>query len=214
MNAGLGNLSLLTTTLLPDAMQPDTQWSALLQSVGQGVAAQFEKFCNRKLAYAAGDIAQFNADRKYLSLPRYPLVSVADIAQSDTADQNFQSLGPVNETVLQINFPSGLIEFGYITGPHFSRLQVTYTGGYWFETKEPTDEGYPTALPAGATPLPADLLDAWLEQCLFLFKERDLLGQRAIQKPGKESVGDYRFAEIGLTQRVQDVLTTYRRYSV
>lgn len=213
MNAGLGNFDSLKKAVLPDALQDDTQFDAMLLGIGRGVARTFEQFCNRRFAFVEDDRAEFPANRSYLSLPRFPVTLISAIEMRDTAGQEWYSLGATSDAALNVAYPTGLVEFGYVLGPNFSRVRVTYTSGFWFETLEPTDDGYPGAMPDGATPLPDDLRDAWLEQSQFLFTERDALGQRSIKKTSRESTGDYRFAEIGMLEHVAATLRQYVRFS-
>lgn len=212
MNLGLGNLTLLKNALLPDALQPDTQFDTYIKSIGAGVATSFEQFCNRKFGYVVNDTFECPANRTYVSLPRFPVVNVSAIDERDTADSDWQTLGTPEQATINIALESGLMEFGFIVAPHFARIRTTYTGGFWFETLEPGDDGYPSAMPAGASPLPADIQDAWLLQSQFLFIQRDVMGQRGIKKQDKESTGDFHIAEIPMLQYVQDILASYRRF--
>lgn len=181
MNAGLGNLATLKAFVLPEAMVAQTTFDARMATIGRGAAAAFERFLNRQLAYAVADTFETPANKSYVSLPRFPLVEVIDIAERDTAQDEFASLGAVNEVALNISENSGLVEFGVITAPSSSRLRVTYTGGYWFETREPADMGYPSAQPAGSTALPEDLKEAWLLHCQKIFERTRALSTAGVK---------------------------------
>ena len=213
MNAGLSNLATLKSIILPDAIAADTQFDAEILAIGRGVAASFDNFCNRRLMRAVGAIDEFDCNRSYASLRNYPIEQITAVDLRFTSQDDWESQ-PIFDVILNQSNESGIIDFNKILGPNISRLRVTYTGGYFFEQLEPADEGYPTELPDGATPLPPDMLDAWFEQCMSIFVARDTLGQKSIKKVDKETTGDYRFATIGLLQHVIDVLTPYRRYSV
>ncbi|MDR3405121.1 MAG: hypothetical protein P4L99_21685 [Chthoniobacter sp.] len=208
MNLGLGNLAVLKGFVLPEAQAATTDYDARLQAIGKGFAAHLENWCNRKFGYVANDTFTCTANRSYVALPRYPLITVADIAERDTAQDAFTSLGPVNEVALNISEPAGIVEFGFITAPYFARLQFTYTGGFWFETLEPTDDGYPSTIPEGATPLPGDLQQAWLLGCQRIFERSRTLSLQGIKDITRAGV-----QLLNLDEEVQGLVAPFRRFT-
>jgi len=55
MNAGLGTLTALKAQLLPATQRDGTKWDDLILGLGLGVAASFDRHCNRLLGWAADD---------------------------------------------------------------------------------------------------------------------------------------------------------------
>ena len=98
-------------------------------------------------------------------------------------------------------------------GSSLTRLRLTYVGGYFFETLEPTDGGYPTSTPSGSTALPNDLLLAWLTQINAWFLKRDKLNLIAAAGANPEAAGI--IAQLGqrsLEPEVKLMLQTFVRY--
>jgi hypothetical protein len=113
-------------------------------------------------------------------------------------------------TVVNVLLDSGLVMLDTEPGVWRDKLRFTYTGGFWFETAEPTDVGYPTAQPAGSEALPDDLLHAWLTQCALQFQLHDILGNTlAEKKPSTPPL-----AELKWVPQVEDVLRDYRRLTL
>lgn len=207
MDLGLGNLSTLKTYLLNAALQAQSTYDAAIIAIGKGVAAQFDKHCNRGLARLAGAIDEFTADRRHWYLNRYP-VEVITTVQSKTDD----TTGWVTETdrILVSALNTGFLHFGGMPAAWPARLRITYTGGYWYDTLEPTDLAYPTTQPTGTTALPADVRIAWLQQCSHIWASRDKLGIGLGKAPDQEQT----LAQVELLPQVTQLLASYRRYMV
>ena len=95
-------------------------------------------------------------------------------------------------------------------GGEGSRLRFTYTGGYFWEQLEPTDEGYPTARPDGAALVPDNLLIAWRLQCEFIWGQRDKLGLQIADKPAIDGA----VAKIRLLDSVRELLVPFTRFTL
>lgn len=187
MNAGFGNLDSLKRHLLAGSMAGETRFDQVIVDVALGVAGAMENFCNRKFARAVGDKAVFQADRASFILPRYPLEAVTAVEAKATDGDGWvaQELSFIQATSLA----SGII---YLqeqpdAGPYWSQVRFTFTGGYWFETLEPDDENYPSAMPDGATPLPAELRLAWLLQCREVWNKIDKIGAGLVDVPDNQT---------------------------
>lgn len=208
MNAGLSNLATLKAFVLPEALSEETTWDERLLAIGRGMAVGFEKFCNRKFTRAVGDVFTCSADRSYLCLARFPVESVASIAQKDDETTGFV-VQPAN-IIITIDQETGIVEFGTPLGPHTSILRVTYTGGYHFETLEPDDDGYPSAVPEGAAVLPEDLQHAWLLACQKIFERTRALSTAGVREPD----GQAQFLpSTKLDEGIQAMLLPYRRFA-
>jgi hypothetical protein len=94
-----------------------------------------------------------------------------------------------------------------IQGYFFSRIRITYTGGFWFPILEPADAGYPDTAPAGAALLPAAVKSAWYLQCQHVWKRWDKLGAQIAQDPEKQSA----LGAVALIPLVREMLAPFRR---
>lgn len=101
----------------------------------------------------------------------------------------------------------GYIMFISIQGYYWSRIQVTYTGGFWFPMLEPADAGYPDTMPATAHPLPAAVKSAWYLQCQQVWKRIDKLGAQIAQNPE----GQTALSGIGLIPLAEELLRPFQR---
>lgn len=203
MNTGLGNLTELKQQLLAAALQPQTNYDAIITAIGRGAAARFDSECNRSLAYAAGDSAEFSADRSLVFLPRYPLVAVTkvELKLADSADWAEQ-LGAVSA----LRSRSGMVSFGSAFGGETDTVRVTYTGGFWFDTEEAGN----TPQPAGTTKLPEDLRLAWYLTCRKIWEAIDKTGAKLTAVgPGAQFVT----GTLGDLKLVPDVEATLRKYT-
>lgn len=174
MNLGLGNLDSLKTHCLQASAQADTSFDDVLAAIGKGVAAAMQGYCNRDFARASGKIDQFSADRSYWIARAYPVEALTSLETQDSYGGAWTAQ-TLSSVLASSALDRGLIDFGGQLGSSLTRARLTYTGGYFFETLEPDDEGYPTATPAGSTALPDDLRLAWLTQCNAWFIKRDKL---------------------------------------
>jgi hypothetical protein len=206
MNCGLGNLESLKRHLLPSGtMAGETRFDQVMADLGQGVADDFENFCNRKFARAAGDVCVFQADRASFVLPRYPIEEITKVeVQVATADGWFEQ---ESSWLRSVSLASGVV---YLpeppdAGPYWAQVRFTCTGGYWFEQLEPDDEGYPSAQPAGAMGLPKGLRLAWLNHCRQVWNAYDKLGAGLVSKPDVQTV----IGELDYSASVKRTLGNY-----
>jgi hypothetical protein len=210
MDLGLGNLATVKGFVLPESIAVDTQYDSVLQVIASGIAKRFENYCNRKFARVVGDVATFDANRTHYNLPRYPLETVTQLELRATWQDPWDD---ITNTIVQVDEAIGQIFFGVFMADSLVMMQCTYTGGFFYETKEPTDEGYPTAMPEGATALPADLQGAWLMQTLHEFQCKDRLLPEGLADKTK-SRSDLRFEQMQLLPEVANAIEQYRRYQI
>ncbi|MDR1192187.1 MAG: hypothetical protein LBK60_11100 [Verrucomicrobiales bacterium] len=204
MNTGLGNLAALKDFILPAPMREQDDYDAMLAAIGAGVAAQVARFCNRKLAWAVDDTHDFPAGAPRYWLPRAPVASLAKIETLGASGE------PVGELSGFIWNRAGLVDLRALT-VSAEWLRATYTGGYWFETLEPTDDGFPSAPPAGATLLPADLRLAWLLQSQFVFEGKDHLLPKGLKDNQMIMTST---KDVKLTDGVKEMLRAFVRYQL
>ncbi len=206
MNLGLGNLASLKAFVLPEALGSETTFDARLQTIGKGVAAAMERECNRKFGRVVGEEFVCSADRSYVSLPRFPVEEVTKIERQDDLTTGYVELAA--NTLLNLDISVGMADFGYPMGIYRSLLRLTYTGGFFFEPLEPTDEGYPTSVPSGSTALPEDLRHAWLLQCQKHFEATRALSTAGVKEDNKAPLISTRLDEGTLA-----LLAPYRRFA-
>ena len=217
MNTGLGNLADLQGWLLPAEYATDTGFAAQLAILGPGVAAMLESFCNRKLARASDDLYETNADRLVVVLPRYPVEAISKVEVRSNIEEGWQDQGDPDQLLFNRRDEAGIVDIGGWLGGRYQRLRFTYTGGYWFETLEPTDDGFPSTMPDTATALPADLKFAWLQQCAEAWKVRAKLGIAITAQPvdpRTQAMLARSLDSLPLLPEVQAILRSYMRYQL
>ena len=211
MNAGFSNLDTLKKQLLAGTMKNDVRFDATILVIGQGVAGQFETFCNRKFMRVVGDTEILPADRCQFLLSRFPLEAITAVDLKMNEALGFESQSPTT-FYNTVGLKSGIVNCpeGADAGPWYAQVRFTYTGGYWWETLEPDDASFPSSMPAGASPLPQELFLAWVLQCRHLWSQIDKLGTD-ILKDGKPS--SLRFPE-EFAPTVQKTLGQFTRYNL
>lgn len=217
MNCGLGNLNDLQSWLLPVELQGDAVFATQLPIVGIGVLGMLETYCNRRFTRLVGDQFETNADRLVIILPRYPIETITAVEVRSQISQGWQDQGNPDDLLFNRRDSAGIVDLGGWLGGRYQRLRFTYTGGYWFETLEPTDVGYPSTMPAGANPLPGDLKMAWLQQCVEVWKMRPKLGVPVTAAPldaRTQALLARSLDALPLTPEVQNLLRVYTRYSM
>ena len=210
MNAGFSNLDTLKKHLLASTLKNDVRFDKVIAALGLGVAGLISNSCNRKFARVENDTAVFSADRCEFLLPRTPLesVSLTEVKTNEVdgwvaqTDPNF---------IRAVNLANGIVDCGpRDVGPYYAQVRFTFTGGYFWETLEPDDAAFPSALPAGATPLPDDLLNAWLLQCRHQWTQMDKLGVDLLKSGAEKSLG---FPE-EFAPTVQKTIGQFTRYTL
>ena len=207
MNAGLANLDVLKRHLLPASLRGDAAYDLPLTTLGLGVAARLERVANRLWQRTVGETWECSAQRYVFVLPRYPIESISSIEIRSMASDAWVALS-LPQVIGELDEAAGLVELVAIQGVGPSALRFTWTGGYWWETAEPTDVGYPTTQPVGSTAAPADLRLAWLLQCEAIWSQRDKLGTGISAAPGERS----KLGDLNLLPDVKDALNRFIRH--
>jgi len=217
MNAGLTNLDTLKKHLLPGSMPAEPRFDLVIQTLGQGIAGWFDQFCNRRFGWLDDDVVVFSGDRPHYYLPRFPIAKITRVEMRYFQTDNWTEITgqPIN-----VNYETGLIHFGYFLGRWPLQVRATWSGGYWFEDKEPEDAGYPSTAPAlpddnnippaRAFLLPPDLRAAFLTQCELAWSLRDKLGLGLTDKPKSQSD----LSQGHLAPMVKQILQQYIRYQL
>lgn len=217
MNCGLGNLVSLRQHLLPNSMQDSRDYDAVIADIGKGVAGMFDSFCNRQMAYGEHLTQIFRGNRSHWYMPAFPVVAFERVELRYFAADAWTN---ISGQPLSINEETGLLAFGYTLGVDPIQVRVTWTGGYWFETLEPDDAGYPSAVPAliaGCTALqpakfllPDEVRTAWLMQSREIWSKLDKLGAGLADKPDGQSAT----AALEMTPLVKRMMNGYIRYQL
>lgn len=209
MNAGLSNLATLKAWLLTPALRTGTDYDDEISRIGLGVAAQIEKACNRRFSRAVDYVEIVSADRTHYVTQRYPIETVTTIEVQQVKQDGWAVLP---DLIVNEQLAAGLLYFYGQQGWQRGLIRLTYTGGYWYETVEPTDVGYPTAMPAGATAIDPDLQLAWLMQCEHVWQQHDKLGIAIAEKP--EQIYSGALAKVRLLDDVREKLQPFMRYQM
>ena len=206
MNLGLGNLTELKSQLLAASLRTDTNYDAAITAIGQGVAQQFDRFCNRGFARTVGEQDIFSADRRHWYLRRFPVEAITECAKKDSEADSWVEyrLPPDGSSLIQqMQLDQGYVMFIAIQGYYWSRLRITYTAGFWFDTTEDNTG----VLPNTATPLPSDVKLAWYLQCQHVWKRWEKLGAGITERPELSSA----LAQLDLIPQVKQLLTPFKR---
>lgn len=206
MNAGFSSLTALKAQLLAEALRAGTKYDTVLMTLGLGVAAQCEKFCNRKFSRIPGALFYCTADRDHCFVDRYPIESVSAVAMQSDPTSGYEEL---SGAVLNWEAASGLISFGSRLGNWNQTVRVTFTGGYWWDITEDASD----SLPTNATAVPDDLKLAWLTQCRLVWQAMDKLGVDVV-RTGSASGVNNTIGTVALSDGVKETLLAYRRYQI
>ena len=200
LSAGFSTVTWLKSRLLPTAATDDTDHDDTIAALGRSVAGQFDRFCGRDFARAAGATDTFNARATAWVLTRYPVEEIASVVVRAPGGGSIE----LDAGEWQIDEVSGVLETVSIAGSRLDKIVITYTGGYW---PDPRDG---TVMPAEANALPADVLEAWVAQCQHEAESRGLFNAVSLRAQKDES--EPRTAALGLLDHVAEILNPHRRF--
>lgn len=206
MDLVFSNLAVLKAHVLGVGLTTSTEFDAVLTAIGKGVAGRLQGFCNRCFGRVVGQVDTFPADRDFWVTSRYPIEAVTSL-EILYSGQDWAALNLTDYVVSRLS-GAGLVHFGGELGGAMDQARLTYTGGFFVETKEPTDQGYPTSKPSGATSIPDDLVWAWLTQCKEVWNRGDRLGTGLADKA--DAVGA--LMGLKLVPEVEEAVRVYRRF--
>lgn len=198
LSAGFQTLSDLKARLVPEAAEVETEWDAKLAAVGKGVAGAFDRYCGRTFERGTGVVEEYEAQATAWTLMRYPVESIAAIALVESDG----STSAIDTDDALLNARSGIVEIADYRGSRIQRIRITYTGGYWLD-----DGG---SQPSGSTPLPWDVLEAWVQQVQHAIEAAGLFGDAGMRPAENTAL----LAAADLTPFVRTVLSSYRRYGM
>jgi hypothetical protein len=142
-------------------------------------------------------------------LNAFPVEAITCNEKKDDEKDGFLTypLPPDGSSLIQqMQLDQGYIMFISIQGYYFSRIRITYTGGFWFDT---TEDGS-GVMPAGATLLPAAVKSAWYLQCQHVWKRWDKLGAQIAQ----DGEGQSALSAIEVIPLVKELLRPFKRMQI
>ena len=194
----LTTLSTLKSRLSIDPF--DIKDDTLLTNLILLVTARFDNQCNRKLAYAQNITDDFHGDETELRPSHYPIdESQAITFQRITkASEGWQSVTDA-EYVLRAGCVISLISE---IGRPKEQIRVTYSGGYVL----PGSNNQPST---NNPQLPDDLQQSCIEQCAYLYQNKDRLGLVMVAQEGGRI---QQLPKIDFLPSVASVLAKYERW--
>jgi len=201
LSAGFTTTDYLKSRILPEAARARMDWNEALEKLGKAVAGRINRHCNRSFAYSENVEQTFHARSIVVVLSHQPVTDIESV-QIRSMDG---TLTPC-EDGYQLNVQAGLIDFPMSPGSANDRTIVTYSGGYWLD---PWDG---TQVPTGLTPLPEDVLEAFIQQCQHTAEARGLFGAIAL-RPSKAKADANQQKSAELLEDVITALLPYRVYS-
>ena len=164
------------------------------------VSARFENDCNRKFGYAQNVVDEFQADERELRVSRYPIDESQPIA--------FMRLAKASEGWQSLSNPEYVVRRGCVIslvsalGGWQEQIRVTYSGGYLLPDQSPDSN-------VQAPALPDDLGQSCVEQCAYLYQNKERLGLVSVAAEGGRV---QHFAKLDLLPSVASVLEKYERW--
>jgi hypothetical protein len=212
MKIGLGTLTELKAHLLNADLRDGTTWDTPITTIGLGVLGRMEKFCNRNFPRLEGDLFEGSADRTSLFLPRAPVEVITKIELCSNPAEGWQSQ-VLTDLIAAQDLAKGMLDFGgglgtfRLQSDRWTRVRITYTGGWWFPDDDETVED---DLPDGAGLRPDDLFLAWILQSQHVWRAFDKKGAGELQPEDTARP----LAALELAPEVKEILRTYVRYTL
>jgi hypothetical protein len=200
LDAGFILLTALKAQVLPAAMQDDTDYDEQIAAIGKAVAGRMNRHTSRSLERAAAVTEEFDALAFAWVLSRYPVETVSGIVVKDTDG----SVSALTAGDWRLSKKSGLIEINGSAGTRLESVVVTYTGGYWLDDGE--------TMPSGATPMPDDLLQAFVMQVQAVCEHREIFRTIALRKEDR-TASEAKLTDLRLIPEVVETLLPFRRFA-
>ena len=192
-----------------------TNQDTLLGELVEQVSEDIQNYCDRTFTRGTDTLEYPIGGGKYLSLKRFPIVSIAhirynidsdfsdstdDISSDDykfSASLKDEGLVFLKRSKLRVQLSNRTYNTNYVWPDDPDSLQVKYTGGY--------------GNTAGVLNVPDDLKKACVIQVAYLFDRRKSLGVRTVsgQEGSLNYEGEYKFLP-----NVLAMLDKYKRYTI
>jgi hypothetical protein len=201
LSSGFATVTYLRSRLMPQEAAGETEWDESVAALGLSVAGKFDRHCNRFFTRAVGTVDQFSARASAWVLRRSPVEAISSVVLR-APDNSLQAIAAGD---WWLDKAAGILESDVSTSDRRQQIEITYTGGYWLDPRDGT------ALPAGATALPYDVLEAWVLQCQHEAESRGLF--HTVSFRTQKDASAPKTATAGLLDGVLETLRPYRRYS-
>lgn len=171
---------------------------AILEAFIAAVSGRFARECNRNFDYAASATYEFRGDAMDVVVDRYPIITVASFELKTREVDGF-----VGQTGIEyvVNSTRNIIELAAPLGTSREIGSVTYQGGYILPGTTPT---------TGQTALPDEIEQAAIEQCAYLYQNKERLGLGSVSGDG--AAISKATANLDLLPEVRAVLNKHERW--
>ncbi len=178
----------------------DVADDVLLTNFIKHATDRFNRECNRLFARAVDATYEFDADRLYITPPRFPIESITAFHLKTDETEGWVAQADVSYTLRKGGEVPLMICFGWALGLSDQVARITYTGGY--------------VLPGGTvgvgqTALPDAIEQACIEQVTYWYQRKDTLGLTSVQGEGGTI---QQFAGLDLLPHVRVALKSYERW--
>lgn len=200
--AGFMSLASLKSRLLPAAAVEDTDWDTQIAALGRAMARRMESHANRVLGRVVGKTDRLSAEASGWTLAAFPVESIT----SATLVIGSGTSTLIDASNYMLDPEAGILRTYGALGSKFDSILVVYTGGYWLDPEDGN------TLPTGSTPMPEDILEAWVAECQAMAEDRELFRATGLRAPAKGIAGT-RVRPDGLLESTRQALAPYIRYS-
>lgn len=180
-------------------MGDESDYDADISNIGLAVAAHFDRYTGRELVRAVDESFVCSAGVPSLVVSRYPIEEVtrADLLSGGTTTD-------ITGSILNTLEKAGVIDFGGTIGSVHDKLVIGITGGFWCDD----DDEKPT----GATALPAEILNAWVQQCRAVCEAENIFRAKGAERPDKKTAGPVSLENLTLLPGVKSILQLHMRF--
>jgi len=197
---GFRNLDWLKARLLPADMGDVSDYDADLSNIGLAVAAHFDRYTGRDLIRAADARFECTGGVPSLVVSRYPIETVVSAVLISGSSQS-----DISGAILNILNKAGVIDFGTTMGSVSDKIRLGITGGFWCDDDD--------VMPTGATPLPNDILGAWVQQCRAVCEAENIFRAKGAERLDKKTGGAVSLDSLTLLPGVKSILQLHMRFA-
>lgn len=185
--------------------QFDTDEDTLLTNLIKHCGDRFDADCNRTFARGAGVFYEFEADRRSITPPRFPIETISAWHLKTDETEGWVAQTGVSYIIRQAGETPTMIALNAVLGTGEQVARITYTGGYVM----------PGATAGGAqTALPDGIEQAALEQIAAWYREKDRTGLAGVSgQGGSVTAGQVSVVTpLDLLPQVSNLLRGYERW--
>lgn len=196
---GYRNLAWLKSRLLPADMGDQSDYDADVENIGLAVAAHFDRFTGRALRRGIGHVFETTADQEAVTVSCYPIeeITAAELVVAGVASD-------ISASIRSTHYSAGIVRFYGAPGSGEDILRLTITGGFWCDDDD--------EMPVGATALPTEILNAWVQQCRAVCEAENTFRTKGAEKPDKKLPGAVSLESLTLLPGVKSILQLHVRF--